>query len=69
MLGPDARLHMFIADFFVEDMMIEIDVPTVFKLPQVPYLMAPKSYTPSQPGFRVDLTPTSEKASMVEHRV
>ncbi|KAK6215052.1 hypothetical protein QIS74_08071 [Colletotrichum tabaci] len=69
MLGPDARLHMIIADFFVEDMMVEIDVPIVFKWPQMPYPMAPKSYTPSQPGFRVDLTPTSEKASVVEHRV
>lgn len=50
MLGPDARLHMFIADFFVEDMMVEIDVPIVFKLPQMPYLMAPKRYTPTEPA-------------------
>ncbi|KAI3557684.1 hypothetical protein CABS03_10610 [Colletotrichum abscissum] len=54
--------------FFVEaaakDMMIEFGVPIAVMWPQMPYLLAPVSYIPGQPGFQVDFTPTSEKASI-----
>ncbi|OHF01159.1 hypothetical protein CORC01_03473 [Colletotrichum orchidophilum] len=68
MLDPDVRPEMIIADFFVEaaakDMMIEFGVPITVMWPQMPYLLAPVSYIPGQPGFQVDFTPTSENASI-----
>ncbi|GKT92028.1 UDP-glucosyl transferase family protein (cytochrome P450) [Colletotrichum tofieldiae] len=68
MLDPDTKPDMIIADFFVEaaakDMMIEFNVPIGIMWPQMPYLLAPVSYIPGQPGFQVEFTPTSENASM-----
>ncbi|KAF6843579.1 hypothetical protein CMUS01_01987 [Colletotrichum musicola] len=68
-LDPDTRPDMIIADFFVDaaakDMMIEFGVPIAVMWPQMPYLLAPVSYIPGQPGFQVDFTPTSERASML----
>ncbi|KAJ5009743.1 UDP-glucuronosyltransferase 1-6 [Colletotrichum sp. SAR 10_99] len=67
-LDPDTRPDMIIADFFVDaaakDMMIELGVPIAIMWPQMPYLLAPVSYIPGQPGFQVDFTPTSERASI-----
>ncbi|KAK1636259.1 hypothetical protein BDP81DRAFT_461564 [Colletotrichum phormii] len=58
MLDPDTKLDMIIADFFVEaaakDMMIEFGVPIAVMWPQMPYLLAPVSYIPGQPGFQVE---------------
>ncbi|KAK1510255.1 hypothetical protein CABS01_07927, partial [Colletotrichum abscissum] len=68
MLDTEIKPDMIIADFFVEaaakDMMIEFGVPIAVMWPQMPYLLAPVSYIPGQPGFQVDFTPTSEKASI-----
>ncbi|KAJ5006173.1 UDP-glucuronosyltransferase 1-6 [Colletotrichum sp. SAR 10_66] len=67
-LDPDTRPDMIVADFFVDaaakDMMIELGVPIAIMWPQMPYLLAPVSYIPGQPGFQVDFTPTSERASI-----
>ncbi|KAJ0346594.1 hypothetical protein KNSL1_007325 [Colletotrichum chrysophilum] len=67
-LGPDTTPDMIIADFFVDaaakDMMIEFGVPIAIMWPQMPYILAPASYIPGQPGFQVDFTPTSERASI-----
>ncbi|KAK1716496.1 putative UDP-glucoronosyl and UDP-glucosyl transferase [Colletotrichum lupini] len=63
MLDTEIKPDMIIADFFLEaaakDMMIEFGVPIA-----MPYLLAPVSCIPGQPGFQVDFTPTSEKASV-----
>lgn len=67
-LDPETRPDMIIADFFVEaaarDMMIQFGVPIAVVWPQMPYILAPVSYIPGMPGFQVDFTPTSEKASI-----
>ncbi|KAK1455524.1 hypothetical protein CMEL01_04284 [Colletotrichum melonis] len=47
-----------------KDMMIEFGVPIAVMWPQMPFFLAPVSYIPGQPGFQVDFTPTSEKASI-----
>ncbi|KXH34702.1 hypothetical protein CNYM01_06126 [Colletotrichum nymphaeae SA-01] len=68
MLDSDTKPDMIIADFFVEaaakDMMIEFSVLVAVMWPQMPYLLAPVSYIPGQPGFQVDCMPTLEKASI-----
>ncbi|KAL2882878.1 hypothetical protein SGCOL_001568 [Colletotrichum sp. CLE4] len=68
MLDPDTKPDMLVADFFVEaaakDMMVEFGVPIAIMWPQMPYLLAPVSYIPGQPGFQVEFMPTSEKASI-----
>ncbi|KAH7143725.1 putative UDP-glucoronosyl and UDP-glucosyl transferase [Dactylonectria macrodidyma] len=67
-LDPKTRPDFIIADFFAEaltrDMMLELGVPIAIVWPQMPYLLAPASYIPGQPGFQVDVTLTSEHASL-----
>jgi UDP:flavonoid glycosyltransferase YjiC (YdhE family) len=66
---PAARPDFIIADFFadaaVKDMMVEFGVPIAIVWPQMPFLMAPVSYIPGQPGFQIDMSLTSEHASIV----
>lgn len=68
-LDKTSRPEFIIADFFVDaaalDMQVEFGVPCAVVYPQVPFLMAPVSYIPGQPGFQVDMTAlTSEHASL-----
>ena len=63
------RPNFIIADFFIDaaalDMQVEFGVPCAVVYPQMPFLMAPASYIPGQPGFQVDMTAlTSEHASI-----
>lgn len=66
---PDTRPDFIIADFFAEaaarDMLKQLNVPVAVMFPQMPYLMAPASYIPGEPGFQVDTTLTSEHASLL----
>ncbi|KAH8670420.1 putative UDP-glucoronosyl and UDP-glucosyl transferase [Tricladium varicosporioides] len=58
---------MIIADFFVDaarDMHIQYQIPLAIVWPQMPFLMVPSPYIPGQPGFQVDMTLTSEYASL-----
>ena len=43
----------------------EFNVPIAIVWPQMPFLMLPSSYIPGQPGFQIDMTLTSEHASIV----
>ncbi|KAF9869503.1 cytochrome P450 [Colletotrichum karsti] len=65
---PETRPDFIVADFFDEtvarDMSIECGVPIAVVWPQMPYLLAPASYIPGQPGFQIDLCLTSERASL-----
>ncbi|EHA22137.1 CAZyme family GT1 [Aspergillus niger] len=64
---PATRPDMLVADFFVDavkDIQLEYKVPIAIVWPQMPYLMVPCSYIPGQPGFQLDMTLTSENASM-----
>ncbi|THY04539.1 hypothetical protein D6D01_10095 [Aureobasidium pullulans] len=65
--NPVTRPAFIVADFFtdaaVKDMMIEYGVPIAIVWPQMPFLMAPVSYIPGQPGFQIDGSLTSENAS------
>jgi hypothetical protein len=45
-------------------MMVEFGVPIAIVRPQMPFLMAPVSYIPGQPGFQIDMSLTSEYASV-----
>ncbi|KAF7554509.1 hypothetical protein G7Z17_g2863 [Cylindrodendrum hubeiense] len=67
-LDPKSRPDFILADFFAEaltkDMMLELDIPIALVWPQMPYLLAPAPYIPGQPGFQVDVTLTSEHASL-----
>jgi hypothetical protein len=61
------RPDMQVADFFVDaakDILIQFNIPIAMVWPQMPYLMLPCSYIPGQPGFQVDMTLTSEHASL-----
>lgn len=61
------RPSFLIADFFVDavkDIRAEYDVPMAQVWPQMPFLMMPCSYIPGQPGFQLEGTLTSERASM-----
>ncbi|CAH0003621.1 unnamed protein product [Clonostachys byssicola] len=65
--APAARPDMSIGDFFVDavkDIHVQYHVPIAMVWPQMPMLMMPCSYIPGQPGFQLDGTLTSEKASM-----
>ncbi|KAG9855796.1 UDP-Glycosyltransferase/glycogen phosphorylase, partial [Aureobasidium melanogenum] len=66
--NPVTRPDFIIADFFadaaVKDMMVEFGIPIAIVWPQMPYLMAPVSYIPGQPGFQIDMSLTSEHASI-----
>lgn len=62
---PDFIIADFFADAAVKDMMVEFGVPIAVVWPQMPFLMAPVSYIPGQPGFQVDMSLTSEHASIV----
>lgn len=57
MLNSQIRPDFVIADFFADaamkDMMIEFGVPIAIVWPQIPYLMAPVSYIPGQPGSKL----------------
>ncbi|PYH93319.1 UDP-glucoronosyl and UDP-glucosyl transferase [Aspergillus ellipticus CBS 707.79] len=67
MADPATRPDMMVADFFVDavkDMQLEYKVPIAIVWPQMPYLMVPCSYIPGHPGFQLDMTLTSENASM-----
>ncbi|KAH7002224.1 hypothetical protein EDB80DRAFT_720190 [Ilyonectria destructans] len=67
-IDPKTRPDFILADFFAEaltkDMMLELDIPIALVWPQMPYLLAPAPYIPGQPGFQVDVTLTSEHASL-----
>jgi hypothetical protein len=69
MSEPVTRPDFIIADFFadaaVKDMMVEFKVPIAIVWPQMPFLMAPVSYISGQPGFQIDMSLTSEHASIV----
>ncbi|EFW98536.1 udp-glucosyl transferase family protein [Grosmannia clavigera kw1407] len=60
--------NLILADFFAEaaakDMMVQFGIPVAVMWPQMPFLMAPVPYIPGQPGFQVDMTLTSEHASV-----
>jgi hypothetical protein len=62
---PDFIIADFFADAAVKDMMVEFGVPIAIVWPQMPFLMAPVSYIPGQPGFQIDMSLTSEHASIV----
>jgi len=62
---PDFIVADFFADAAVKDMMVEFGVPIAIVWPQMPFLMAPVSYIPGQPGFQVDMSLTSEHASII----
>lgn len=67
MSDPATRPDMMIADFFVDavkDMHYQYNLPIAIVWPQMPYLMVPCSYIPGQPGFQLEMTLTSEHASM-----
>jgi UDP:flavonoid glycosyltransferase YjiC (YdhE family) len=67
MADPSTRPDMMVADFFVDavkDMHLEYKLPIAIVWPQMPYMMVPCSYIPGQPGFQLDMTLTSENASM-----
>ncbi|GFG13109.1 UDP-glucuronosyltransferase 3A2 [Aspergillus udagawae] len=67
MADPATRPDMMVADFFVDavkDIHFEYKLPIAVVWPQMPYLMVPCSYIPGQPGFQLDMTLTSEDASM-----
>ncbi|KAF4227142.1 hypothetical protein CNMCM6805_003395 [Aspergillus fumigatiaffinis] len=67
MADPATRPDMMVADFFVDavkDIHFEYKLPIAVVWPQMPYMMVPCSYIPGQPGFQLDMTLTSENASM-----
>ena len=65
---PATRPDFIIADFFAEqaarDMKKQFNIQLASVWPQMPYYMAPASYIPGQPGFQMDVTLTSEHASI-----
>ncbi|KAH0362706.1 UDP-Glycosyltransferase/glycogen phosphorylase, partial [Aureobasidium melanogenum] len=61
---PDFIIADFFADAAVKDMMVEFGIPIAIVWPQMPFLMAPVSYIPDQPGFQIDMSLTSEHASI-----
>jgi hypothetical protein len=69
MSEPITRPDFIIADFFadaaVEDMMVQLGVPIAIVWPQMPFLMAPVSFISGQPVFQIDMSLTSEHASIV----
>ncbi|CAG9986160.1 unnamed protein product [Clonostachys byssicola] len=68
-LDPETRPAFIIADFFAElaakDMMAELGIPIALMWPQMPFLLAPASYIPGQPGFQAVISTTSEHASLM----
>ncbi|CAH0055046.1 unnamed protein product [Clonostachys solani] len=68
-LNPETRPSFIIADFFAElaakDMMAELGIPIAIMWPQMPFLLAPASYIPGQPGFQAIISTTSEHASLM----
>ncbi|PWY71815.1 putative UDP-glucoronosyl and UDP-glucosyl transferase [Aspergillus sclerotioniger CBS 115572] len=67
MENPTRRPDFIVADFFVDavkDMKIQYGVQIAIVMPTMPVLMLPCSYIPGQPGFQLDMTLTSEHASM-----
>lgn len=67
MNNPATRPAMMVADFFVDavkDIHLEFWLPIATVWPNMPFLMMPCSYIPGQPGFQLDGTLTSEKASL-----
>ncbi|KAF6838957.1 UDP-glucosyl transferase family protein (cytochrome P450) [Colletotrichum musicola] len=67
-LDPATRPDFIVADFFDEtaarDTNLECAVPIAVVWPQMPYLLAPASYIPGQPGFQIEVCLTSERASL-----
>ncbi|KAK7403771.1 hypothetical protein QQX98_010464 [Neonectria punicea] len=65
---PAAAPHFIVADFFAEaaarDMLHQFGVQVAVVWPQMPVVMAPASYHPGQPGFQLEMTLTSEHASL-----
>jgi UDP:flavonoid glycosyltransferase YjiC (YdhE family) len=61
---PDFIVADFFADVAARDMLAEFNIQIAVVWPQMPYMMASASYIPGQPGFQVDMTPTSECASI-----
>ncbi|CAG9939843.1 unnamed protein product [Clonostachys rosea f. rosea IK726] len=68
-IDPETRPSFIIADFFAElaakDMMAELGIPIAIMWPQMPFLLAPASYIPGQPGFQAVISTTSEHASLM----
>jgi len=66
--NPVTRPAFIVADFFtnaaVKDVITEYGVSIAIVWPQMPFLMAPVSYIPGQPGFQIDGSLTSENASI-----
>ncbi|KFA51073.1 hypothetical protein S40293_08241 [Stachybotrys chartarum IBT 40293] len=66
---PTTRPDFIVADFFAEaaarDMLHDFNIQIAVVWPQMPYFMAQASYVPGQPGFQVDVTLTSENASLL----
>ncbi|KAI9171796.1 UDP-glucuronosyltransferase [Paramyrothecium foliicola] len=64
----NSRPDFIVADFFAEaaarDVLHQFQIQIALVCPQMPYLMAAASYIPGQPGFQVDVTLTSEHASI-----
>ncbi|KAF7561839.1 hypothetical protein G7046_g2313 [Stylonectria norvegica] len=65
---PATRPAFIIADFFADnaarDMLRQFGIQLASVWPQMPYLMAPASYIPGQPGFQTEVLLTSEHASL-----
>ncbi|KAL0935794.1 uncharacterized protein CTRU02_208008 [Colletotrichum truncatum] len=65
---PETRPDFIIADFFDEtvarDMSLECDIAIAIVWPQMPFLLAPATYIPGQPGFQIDVCLTSEHVSL-----
>ncbi|KAH7321304.1 hypothetical protein B0I35DRAFT_211656 [Stachybotrys elegans] len=66
---PATRPDFIVADFFADaaarDILRQFGIQIAVVWPQMPYFMAPASYVPGQPGFQVDVTLTSEHASLL----
>jgi hypothetical protein len=67
--NPARRPDFIIADFFAEaaarDVLNEFGIQIAVVCPQMPHFMASASYVPGVPGFQVDVTLTSEHASLL----
>ncbi|KAM5355523.1 hypothetical protein ACJ41O_002169 [Fusarium nematophilum] len=61
---PDFIIADFFADSVARDMLKQFGIQMASVWPQMPYVMAPVSYQPGQPGFQADGALTSEHASL-----
>jgi UDP:flavonoid glycosyltransferase YjiC (YdhE family) len=65
----ESRPDFIVADFFAEDAARDVlhrsGIQIAVVHPQMPYFLAPASYVPGVPGFQVDVSLTSEHASLI----